>query len=112
MAFDVGPADQFGWGGVTLDTKPDAVSVPIVRLDDALNGESISLLKIDIEGADYWALLGAERLLRSGTVRHVWWEENATRMEPLGIVPGEGVKFVRACGYKVTQYGDNWHGVK
>ena len=73
--FDAGPVDQTGWGGLTHETTSSIVEVPVTRLDDALAeiGE-ISVLKIDVEGADAWVLEGAEQLLRERRVEHVFFE--------------------------------------
>ena len=39
-------------------------AVRVVALDDVLKGENITFLKIDIEGAEYEALAGAENLIK------------------------------------------------
>ena len=39
-------------------------AVRVVALDDVLKGENITFLKIDIEGAGYEALAGAENLIK------------------------------------------------
>jgi FkbM family methyltransferase len=43
-------------------TKPNSFVVPTIRLD-AVCDERIDLIKIDVEGAEYLALAGAERLI-------------------------------------------------
>jgi FkbM family methyltransferase len=117
MAFDLGPADQTGWGGFSPGTKnPRAITVDVVPLDDALSHLSeIQVLKIDIEGVDFWALKGAQRLLREHRIRHVWWEENKPRMRILGISPSEPLAFMRSIGYEPEPQGNpaaefvNWY---
>jgi FkbM family methyltransferase len=116
MQFDLGPADQTGWGGFAREGSAGAITVDVVTLDEMLSDlTEITVLKIDIEGADAWALRGAERILREHRVRHVWWEENEARMRQLGIAPGESQAFMRSVGYEATAQGDaaaklvNWY---
>ena len=61
--------------------------------------QDIPLLKIDIEGADTWALMGSELLLRTKRVKEIWYEQNKPRMRGLGIGEGEAEKFLRSVGY-------------
>jgi FkbM family methyltransferase len=116
MPFDPGPKKQTGWGGLTLESSDDSQLVNVVPLDDALlNVGQIALLKIDIEGADTWALLGAERLLRGHRIQHIWWEQHQTRMARLGIPNDEAAEFLRGLGYHPEPQGDpkaemvNWY---
>ena len=97
--FDTGPADQTGWGGVTNDAGQTTLKVPSVRLDDVLTGKSISLLKIDCEGADAWVLEGAASLLTRKAIHHLCFEENPPRLEKLGIPAGEAERLLRVHGY-------------
>jgi FkbM family methyltransferase len=106
LAFDLGPEDQTGWGGVTLDQGRENVTVEVVRLDDRLDPlQKIDLLKIDIEGADTWALMGCERLLRNGRVREIWFEANLPRMRLLGIEQDAAAKFLASVNYSVSSVG-------
>lgn len=69
------------------------------------NTEYINVLKIDTEGADTWVIQGAEKLLKSHRINHIFFEENTARMEQLGIKPGEAQKLLTGCGYKLTNLG-------
>jgi FkbM family methyltransferase len=101
MQFDSGPPDQTGWGGFARDSSETSIEVEVVRLDEALfDVPQITVLMIDIQGADFWALQGAERVLRERRVQHVTWEENRARMQRLGIEPGEPQQFMERLGYK------------
>lgn len=105
--FDLGPADQTGWGRISLRGTSDSVAVDVVTIDAALaNVTDVALLKIDIEGADFWALEGAGQALREHRVRHIWWEENKPRMRELGIAPGDAAKFVGSFGYVAAPQND------
>jgi FkbM family methyltransferase len=103
MEFDQGPENQTGWGGVVLSgNSGSSVTVPVVRLDESLSAERfVDVMKIDIEGADTWALMGAESLLRDKRIGRIFYEENTTRMRALGIALGEGESFLQSLGYRV-----------
>jgi FkbM family methyltransferase len=84
---------------------PDAavgtkVDVDTVTLDDVLAVErrAIGLLKIDIEGHELAAFLGAERALRGGTIRDIVFEDHEG--------PGSGAaRFLADCGYSLFFLG-------
>jgi len=108
QSFDVGPAAQTGWGGLSRTPSGDTITVDVVRCDDLVpSTDEIALLKIDVEGGDTWALMGCERLLRGRRVRQVWFEQNKPRMRTLGIQEGEAEKFLQSVGYKAQPEGDS-----
>ncbi len=99
--FSLGPKEQTGWGGITLSGE-NQLEVPLIRLDEALPVDTkISLLKIDIEGADTWALEGARKLLERKQVELVWFEQNLDRMTKLGIQAADAQSFLSQVGYTV-----------
>ena len=99
IAFETGPTDQTGWGGISAGTGEGAIEVPLVRLDQELASTRIDLLKVDVEGADTWVLRGCETLLRQKLIGTILFEQNRPRMERLGIAPGEAQSFLRDLGY-------------
>jgi FkbM family methyltransferase len=105
MEFEPGPENQTGWGGMVLSgDSGSTVTVPVVRLDESVGADQfVDVLKIDIEGADTWALMGAEALLRNKRIGRIFYEENTTRMRALGIRPGEAKAFLESQGYRVRQ---------
>lgn len=97
LAFDPGPADQTGWGGFAASGP---ITVDVVRVDQAAQyPPEVTLLKVDVEGADAWALMGCERLLRDRRVMQVRFEQNKPRMRALGIPEDEAQRFLRSVGY-------------
>ncbi len=100
LTFDPGPPDQTGWGGIS-PTGP--LTIPCVRLDDAIGDERVDLMKIDVEGAEAFVLRGAERLMRQGTIRRVVFEYNSERAaDHLGdnarsIMESHGYRCQRFC---------------
>jgi hypothetical protein len=79
----------------------------VVRIDAAAEyPRDIDLLKVDIEGADAWALVGCERLLRERRVREIWFEQNKPRMKALGVAEDEAQGFLRSVGYNPRPRSD------
>lgn len=61
----------------SAEVKFSSVEVPVVRLDDIIEEfqiEIVDFMKLDIEGAELDALLGADTALRSGTIRALSFE--------------------------------------
>ena len=113
LPFDLGPEEQTGWGGLAGSSSAGTINVDVVRLDVLLKGEpQIDVLKIDVEGADAWVLMGAEQLLRRRVVREIWFEENLSRARALGIPLGAGVIFVEQFGYRLRQLSSGRDGLK
>jgi hypothetical protein len=78
-----------------------------MRVDEVVDpSEEVALLKVDIEGADTWALEGCERLLRARRIKQIWFEQNKPRMRELGIGEAEAEEFLRSVGYKVQAQSD------
>jgi FkbM family methyltransferase len=110
-AFDLGPEGVSGWGGLSLDPSGDnIVHVPVKRLDDIIGDAHIDLLKIDVEGADTWVLMGAKKLLRAKHIKRIWFEQNAVRMKKLGIAEHAAQSFLRSLGYSARPVSDASQG--
>lgn len=113
LPFTLGPEEQSSWGGLLVEKEKGAIEVPVVSLDEFFSSrqdDCIEVLKIDVEGADTWVLQGAEQLLRSHKIRHIFFEENLVRMSALNIKPEEGQNLLRGCGYRLESLGaDQWY---
>lgn len=106
LHFDAGPEDQTGWGGFTTDSK-SGIEVDVVRIDESVpTNIPISLLKVDIEGADAWALMGCDRLLKARQVKQIWFEQNKPRMQALGIPESAAQDYLRSVGYSPQPLDD------
>ena len=104
LQFAVGSRDQTGWGGFTNTADRTSVDVEVVRLDDVVGDhDTVSVLKIDVEGADTWVLYGAQRLLAQRRVRNIFFEQNTVRMEALGISQNAARDFLESVGYRVEE---------
>ena len=72
--------------------------VPAVRLDEALSSH-VGVVKLDCEGHELAALLGAERLLQHGMIRDVVFEEFASYPTPV-------TDLLEAAGLEVMALGE------
>lgn len=106
LPFDLGPDGITGWGGLALDASSNTIEVPVRRLDEITDDSEIDLLKIDVEGADTWVLMGAERLLRDKRIKQIWYEQNKPRLRQIGIQEGEAQSFLRLVGYHAEPMTD------
>ena len=96
-------SDQTGWGGLTVSDDDKNITVNVDTLDNYMDGnnETISVLKIDTEGADTWVLYGAEKLLKEKRIQHIFFECNPVRMALLKIEQHESIDFLRNLDYTV-----------
>ncbi len=98
--FTLGPVEQTGWGGIVTDAQSGTVAVAVSPLDDLLSPDvEITVLKIDVEGADTWVLEGCRRLLECQRIARVFYEQNIPRMAALGIDPAAAATFLASVGY-------------
>lgn len=103
LAFDLGPIEQTGWGGLAKNSSSNSVLVEVRCLDRIIGDKgTIAVLKIDTEGADAWVIEGAMKLLQQKRIQHVFYEENLVRMAALDIPPGTAREILTACGYRVS----------
>ncbi len=115
LAFDPGPEEQTGWGGLQSHASSGSISVETVRVDSLVTDDQpIEVMKVDIEGADTWAILGAEALLRKRQIRHVFFEQNAARLAALGIDENAATALLKSHGYQLEllddeQQNKEWH---
>ncbi len=107
LFFDLGPEDQCGWGGIASVKVERQIEVEAVRVDEEVaKDEPIALLKVDVEGADAWALMGCGHLLCAKLVEEIWFEQNKPRMEALGIQENAAQEYLESVGYCCTPHDD------
>jgi FkbM family methyltransferase len=99
-------ASNSGWSSLrenaTFETLA-TVQVPAITLDDFVLRENIQrvrVLKLDIEGAEIDALMGAEELLKSGIVDYILVEAEAYRLKVFGYTGQDLAYLLEQNGYR------------
>jgi FkbM family methyltransferase len=79
-------------------------SVPLVRLSDAVAGGPFALAKLDLEGAELAALLGAERLLVEDELPVILIEALENQLRRLGGSRAQVFELLEDHGYHFAEY--------
>ncbi len=86
--------------------KSKEITCDVVALDDVLAGaKDVALIKCDIEGADYFALKGARRIIEENHPTIIC-EINPWFLEGLGLKVEDLVGFFTERGYRLYHYKD------
>ena len=100
VEFDLGSTEITGWGGITLKKNNNSIKIITDRLDNLINQDTtIDVMKVDVEGADTWAIMGAERLLLKKKIKTIFFEQNKTRLKLLGIGESELIEYLDSLEY-------------
>lgn len=63
-----------------VDGEVQTIQIEAMKLDDLINEEVIDFVKIDIEGGEYQAFLGMEKLIKDGNIKNIIFELNQLRL--------------------------------
>ncbi len=80
------------------------IVVALKRLDNLLVGQSVRVMKLDVEGFEIHVLRGATDLLKAGRIRHIVFEDHA-------VEGSEVVRFLQGFGYRVFSLGWSMNGI-
>jgi FkbM family methyltransferase len=87
--------------GASPGARHPSLTVPIDTLDNALGGDSVKVLKLDVEGFEPQVLRGASRALRDRRIRHIVFEEHDVEgSETIGLLSGHGYR-LSSLGWSV-----------
>jgi FkbM family methyltransferase len=78
------------------------IRVPLVRLDDALPGEAIDFVKLDVQGDELQVLRGMQRILRAQSTLAMLVEFWPWGLRRAGSSPEELLELFRAAGLSVS----------
>ncbi|MHB8694014.1 MAG: FkbM family methyltransferase [Solirubrobacteraceae bacterium] len=112
LSDEEGMATLYSWpwsdGTGTASLSPHGSPIGLVqsvRLDDIVAGRSVGVLKLDVDEHELHALRGAERLLATGRIRDVVFEQ----LEPL---PTPVSALLLASGYSIFGLDLNLRGLR
>ncbi|WP_439566856.1 FkbM family methyltransferase [Sphingopyxis sp.] len=94
-------AGNIGSNHVSFDGA--GAAVPLRRLDQLLSGETIRLIKLDIEGAEAMALRGAGALLDGDTAPALLFEFSPDMLRGMGDDPAVLLHDLEAKGYIIYE---------
>jgi FkbM family methyltransferase len=106
--FEPGGEPASGQGSLSISDRKRAISITQTTLDRVMEGQGfVDVLKTDVEGADTWVLEGAKQLLKDHRIGHIFYEQEPSRMEELGISSRQAHELLRSEGYRIEQIGQN-----
>jgi FkbM family methyltransferase len=102
-ASNYGAYDGFRETGYEGVGGSKTIKVPVTTLDlyaESINLKRLDLLKLDVEGAELYALRGARSVL-SRLKPAVLFEVGYQNLRPFGILPSDVYKFLEESGYQI-----------
>jgi FkbM family methyltransferase len=87
----------------STDSQPDMARIPMIRIDDVVDGTIPSVMKMDVEGFEMQALKGATRLLDSQNLQAIT-VEISDLSNRFGVSPEETHKFIASFGFTTVTY--------
>jgi FkbM family methyltransferase len=104
-----GPTEKFGKGSLTPHYTDKSVKVSTIRVDTLLKERGISkvdIIKIDIQGFEYYAFKGAAELLRPADAPDILFEfEDWAEREASGLKAGDAQSLLKEYGYEIYLLG-------
>ena len=98
-----GPTGKFGKGSLTPNYTNESVKVSTIRVDTLLKERGIpkvDIVKIDIQGFEYFAFKGASELLQPADAPDILFEfEDWAEREASGLAEGSAQKILKEYGY-------------
>jgi FkbM family methyltransferase len=98
------PSDYFGQGSLFVGNPKTSIMVEAKRLDNFLSAEQIGdigFIKIDIEGFEYFAFLGAQKLLSANQAPDILFEFADFAEKNSGLQPGSAQQLLLDWGYRL-----------
>ncbi len=80
------------------------IVVALKSLDNLLGGQSVRVMKLDVEGFEIHVLRGATGLLQAGRIRHIVFEDHEVEGSAV-------VRFLQGFGYRVFALGWSMAGI-
>ena len=104
------PDMNTGSSGLTEATRYRVATqtTPLISLAELLAQvpDAMPVVKMDIEGFEYDAILGSEAVFRSGVVRALIMEPHDHLLRKRNLDVGVLPRFLRSCGYEQAEFGE------
>jgi len=84
--------------------RETVTTLTLRQLLDNNGVRTADLMKMDIEGHEYEAILGSPEVFRSKLVRNLALELHPSILKQRGKDPGEIAEFLRSAGYNITSF--------
>jgi FkbM family methyltransferase len=104
------PSDQFGKGSLSPVFTNEAIPVISVTLEELIKQYQlphVDMIKIDIEGYEYFAFKGAGNLLTNSNAPDILFEFVDWAEDRAGIAKGAAQQFLLDNGYKLFRVTEN-----
>jgi len=104
------PREKFGKGSMAPVFTGEGVPVDTVTLDEisnSLDGNEIGMIKIDVEGFEYFAFLGGKELLQKQHAPDILFEFVDWAEERAGIERGAAQRILIEYGYTIYCFEDS-----
>jgi len=85
-----------------FDDTADRIEVEAVSLDHHITAEKIDIVKIDVEGAEYFVLKGMAEIISRNTDIKIILEFAPTHISKAGISPIEFIRFIKQLGFDIA----------
>lgn len=103
LGIPAGFAANQGTAGIGVAAAKSLV-VNTVRLDDIIGGQTVDVMKLDVEGHELAALAGADLALSQGRIRNVFFEDHHRLPTPVS-------ELLEARGYVIFGLLERFRGV-
>ena len=101
-----GESDNRVAGTLTDADARDRTTVRCVTLDDGVGGRPVDLIKMDVQGAEFMALQGAQATLRNNQNLQMVVEYSPGGIAITGASPAEFLGFIELFGLKFFMLDD------
>ncbi len=88
------------------DTTEQYFEVDSVILDDYFKDKSVDFIKMDIEGAEHYAVLGMQKLLKGSKNVKMALEFTPPFLKGLGIAPEEHLHLLQGLGFTISNINE------
>jgi FkbM family methyltransferase len=88
--------------------KEEVQSYTLAELFHSIEMDQCDLMKVDIEGAEYDLLMGAQEVLKRGVIRHMVIEAHDSILARRGLSWERTHQVVSECGYRLANQRNPW----